>query len=276
MDTFSEALELLELGIYSLPCQPNSKYLLRGISPRYYLENPPDIGNYLDWFNQTRNNLAILTGNDLTVLDFDSLPDFILWQDTIKTRIVESRRGFHAYFWIDAPINHTSELCEIKHDGMPVVAPPSVVDGYQYQVVDNSPIARIERLEEVLPDAVIIAEEKEKPHDAPVLAAVLSSPSSALGGTLISRVRASLPLQVYLSNYQPRATGTPRFLICHCPAHQDNSPSLSIDTVNGLAKCRSPKCVLSKRLYDVVGVHGALNNLSNGQAAKQLAETLGF
>ena len=147
MNTLSEALELLSQGIYCLPCQPNSKHLLKDISPKFYLENPPDIGNYLDWFNGTQNNLAILTGNGLTVLDFDSLPDFIIWQSNygIETRIVESRRGYHAYFWIDAPINHTSELCEIKHDGMPIVAPPSVVNGVKYKVVEGREISRIER-----------------------------------------------------------------------------------------------------------------------------------
>ena len=120
-----------------IPLQPNSKI------PRLeWLDYQTK--RYTGSFRET-DNVAIVLGtvsNNLVVLDFDFL-DY----ETIKkllphawdeTMLVRTKRGIHAYFQsVGAPprtckLEYNGKHIDMKSEGGYVVAPPSVVDGFEY------------------------------------------------------------------------------------------------------------------------------------------------
>jgi hypothetical protein len=99
------------------------------------------------WFLQERFcGLAIVTGeiSSLCVLDFD---DPQLQQafaethpDLVATRTVLTRRGKHLYYALPPSLHVASRKLagiDLLGEGRYVVAPPTVIDGYQYTVVNT-------------------------------------------------------------------------------------------------------------------------------------------
>lgn len=144
---FDTAVRWKQQGVSCLPCQPGTKFLIKGVSPKHFLSNPPDLGQYYKWFVEQNCNLAILTGGGLAVLDFDDLGSYQGWQGPESYTVI-TRRGVHVYLWVAEEVNHTSPLCEIKYN-QPVIAPPSIVGGYKYRVFYEKPIARVGRIEDI-------------------------------------------------------------------------------------------------------------------------------
>lgn len=301
-DTLSVAIEWHSIGLSCLACYPNSKALLKGLSPK---RTQPELSDLVEWFSGSPNNICLVTGQaddgrHLVVIDFDDLPSYFGCLD-IDTYTIASRRGRHAYFWTqEQPTSNL--LCgyaEIKTNGAWVMIPPSKVSGFEYSVIEDRPIVEVERIQDVVKCASRTEQSrKENPPHVAVTVNVYGDHNTVLGANVqgsssyfemspkatiavpkevYQEIKRKLSLSDYLADYSPIPTST-RFSMSFCPAHEDkNKRSLSIDRDNNLCRCFKLGCKLnSSRGFDVVGLHSILTNQSNGQSARQLAETLGF
>jgi len=94
-------------------------------------------------------NLAIITGriSKLLVLDFDNYAVFTAFKEQLTafthTYTVQTARGYHLYFHVPdivtIDLKRVTGQVDIQWEGRYVVAPPSIVDGHQYSVIDNTP-----------------------------------------------------------------------------------------------------------------------------------------
>jgi len=127
-------------GYSLLPIKKNSK--LPCIKWKQYQAKRPDFTDILDWYIEYDNpNIALVTGDisNLTVIDVDDpsiLPELIKEVPEInETTRVKTKRGYHFYFSGNG-INSTNNLLnmgvELKSNGYYVVAPPSIIDDFNY------------------------------------------------------------------------------------------------------------------------------------------------
>lgn len=109
-----------------------------------------DIFNWYDKF--TNVNIGIVTGNisKLAVIDVDDLnllPELIkAVPEMEETTRVKTRRGYHYYFSLNGEyVKSTNSLfgkrLELKSNGNYVVAPPSMIEGFEY--VFEIPLSKI-------------------------------------------------------------------------------------------------------------------------------------
>lgn len=271
MDTLSTAIEWYDRGISTIPCYPSSKRLLKDTRVRDYYHKLVDFSHLIDWFGDDYFNIALVTMNGLCVLDFDNIIDYVEWLDKyqLNTRTVETKRGVHAYFWIDEPVlPYTCEYAEIKCNGAHLMIPSSRIGDFQYQVIEEKEIQRRESIREICD---VLPQRKEERRTA-----IPSSDLSSLrcGNDVLSRIKNSFPMFSYLADFQPIKTGD-RWYMSFCPAHNDiNNRSLSINYQLNLARCFNQRCLLSRRWYDVPGLHSVLNNLTMSQSVADLSRKL--
>ncbi len=97
------------------------------------------------WCSQGRcGGIAIVTGriSGVHVLDCDTPDEYARlcydYPDLALTHVVQTKRGYHLYFHVPAHLYLPSRRgagVDLLGDGRYVVAPPSVIDGFQYKVV---------------------------------------------------------------------------------------------------------------------------------------------
>lgn len=115
------------------------------------------------WFNGRKYNLALVTTENLVVLDFDTVKNFALWycwqQENnpvvIDTYMVTTSRGLHLYYWVQEPFEKITVQhlpYEIRSHGSLTTAPPSVHQkGIPYRGIGNpAGILPVERIEDIL------------------------------------------------------------------------------------------------------------------------------
>lgn len=122
-----------------------------GLSARNYQDIQSLLARY------TRNgsipNLGILCGspsNGIIVIDIDDpslfnreMPGLYQWLEA-STLLVQTQKGFHAYFVIDEPVRTTNDTLklkgyEIRAEKSYVVAPGSIVKGHFYRPLNDRP-----------------------------------------------------------------------------------------------------------------------------------------
>jgi len=90
--------------------------------------------------------LAVVTGavSGLAVLDFDDPARFEAFQrdhpELAATYTVQTRRGVHLYYKVYPRLTVESRKApgvDLQSDGRYVVAPPTVIDGHRYQVIND-------------------------------------------------------------------------------------------------------------------------------------------
>ena len=123
------------------PAQPKKpatswKIFQKRLPKRYEIDN---------WFTQDITAIGIICGviSHLMVLDFD---DHLIYHSFCKefptfsnTYTVKTRRGYHLYFKVDQHIRtHHFSGGDVKGDRSYVIAPPSIINGVQYQVIKDT------------------------------------------------------------------------------------------------------------------------------------------
>lgn len=289
MDIFPVALRWHNQGLSCLPCYPNSKAILKGFSPK---RTKPELPDLLHWFSNTRNNICLVTGQAddsryLVVIDFDSIVDYYEWKNNyqLDTYTVESRRGFHCYFWTaERPESHlVCEYAEIKASGACVMIPPSKVGEFEYRIFEDKPIMRIERIQDVI-QCSVPPSKRENPPSISVtvkgnnnIVTVNTFPFTRCQNP-IQTIKASLPISYLFPDYISTDNG---MALAHCPtsAHPngDIHPSLSLDLSSNRFNCFKTNCPLHlPRGGDILDAYAILNGLTLKQTIAELAEMLGL
>jgi len=214
---------------------------------------------------------------NLVVVDFDNMDAYQTWRqvEDIQTYEVKTARGMHVYFQIQEPVNNShSDLLDIKAHGY-VLIPPSIhPSGYEYREFNQNPIAKIERLTDILPAALIPAppiptEFKPIPVSNSVcsgdLWAAIDNPVN-LNEDVLKKIRERVSLLDLVSGAVPTG-GHGRWYTALCPFHDDHHPSFWIDTQRGICGCRS--CQMLP--MDSINFYARLHGLSNRDAIFHLA-----
>lgn len=151
---FETALSWVKQGFSVLPIGYYSKKPAIKKWEPYQTKLPTEF-ELLQWFPSKMRNIGLIISNGLVVIDFDVMDVFYYWHNLfpIVTYMVKTRRGVHVYVHTEqATKNFHSNLLDIKAKRGYVLIPPSIhPSGYQYQVFNNSPIMRIDKLEDILP-----------------------------------------------------------------------------------------------------------------------------
>lgn len=154
------ALAWHTLGIATIPTVYRSKTPL--IKWSRYKQSLPSIKRLSEWFCGDRSNLAIVTTDNLAVLDFDNPIEYGYWfcyqmendPSIIDTYMVMTSRGLHLYYWIDEPFEKIKikEPFEIKSHGQLITIPPSVhPTGIAYRPINSiNDIKKVSNIQKLL------------------------------------------------------------------------------------------------------------------------------
>ena len=264
MNILETALQWHSLGIATIPILAGSKKPGLESWRRWQTELPSE-EKLRAWFC-VGYSLAVITGwRGLAVVDFDNLDYWESWQagrDPIDTYRVETRRGWHLYFFVDEPVScWHSEVVDIKAAGGYVLAPPSIhPSGHHYRGYGSpSQIATIASIKEVIPeyeDVPAWTPRERKPLDP--YEAAMRDPC----GTSVEAVKA----QWEWSDVIP-LNGTARrgVIMAHCPLHNDGNASFAIYP-DGHAYCFG-----CNWRGDIIDLWAALNNLTVQEALREMA-----
>lgn len=280
-------------GLALIPIQHKGKRAL--VKWKEYQLKVPTSDDIRRWFyngsGKTRQrNVAIITGHDgLTVLDFDTITAYGLWQHWAvqrrKARLVASRgfrvqtaRGVHIYIRLPRA-TRTRVLrgrgIDIKSQGGYVLAPPSVhPDGTEYVMMNpGAPILSVDVLSDVLPAEMLIEDIRQNSGVQLPEVKVSSDPWSVAekpqtNGSVVQAIKDKLRIEDF---FPARGRESDGYSMVQCPLHDDRTPSMWIHI--GHQRCGCFAGCTGKSL-DVIGLYARLHDLSNAEAIRVLRATL--
>jgi hypothetical protein len=276
------ALTWLMQGYAVLPIRwrnktPNAQKLPGG-SWEYLQRELPTEADVTRWFASRLENIGLVMGwNGLVVVDFDNMDAYNVWRqvEQIATYEVKTARGMHVYFQIKEPIsNMHSNLLDIKAHGY-VLIPPSIhPSGFEYMQHNANPIKKVEKLSDVLPEALIPAPVEPVPTEfIPQQPAITGNLLDQLDTPIdpdvdiVKQVRERVSILSMVSGATPTSRGG-RWYAALCPFHDDHHPSFWIDAQRGLCGCRNCKMMP----MDVINLYARLHGVSNQEAIFYLAK----
>ena len=221
-------------GISVIPLIYRSKKPI--VKWKRYQSELPTIDNLIQWFTGPKHNLALITTDNLVVLDFDNPVEFGYWfcyqsdnnPDIIDTYMVQSARGLHLYYWIEddfEPVKSV-ESYEIKSHGRMINIPPSVhPTGIPYKAV-NSPdkIKKVSSIEQILTFSVV---RFEKPKIK-----ITTDPWRILTTDYKSVERVDL-LALFPD---AKETNTEGYYLANCPFHGHRN-NFMLNVIDGVGYC---------------------------------------
>lgn len=263
------ALSWLELGAGLLPCQHKSKYLMRGYGQ--YQKVITEQSQACEWFAHGIYNLAVLTPPGLLALDFDDGGLYNRWLDALPVDLAMtyhefSPRGFHVFYWCDAPALELVAGVEIKRV---ILVAPSELPGFRYSsTIPPYPILKVDDYTNILAGLSLLSSEKPA---ADVVPGLRAGPGGAVD--VVSRIRAAYPIYKLASSHtklKPSDT-TGRWFIGQCVLpgnhkHDDKHPSFYVDTHRGMFGCRA--CGIRG---DVINLYAVIFGVSLQEAIRALA-----
>lgn len=241
-----------------------------------YQKRLPTGTEFARWFRPgRRTNAAVVCGwRGLTVLDFDTMEGYREWKAWAITQAgkprdvalasyaVRTARGIHVYTFVtDAPRKTKFKWGDIQGAGGYVLIPPSVhPSGALYTPANDFPILTVATLAEVIPDP-----------PAPTVRA-MPTPDVYAGAALWPATTAEeIKARIPVASLFPEAVKSgSHFMMTRCPWHDDRSPSLRIDTTNGVVVCFS----CGGKPMDVIATYAKLQGLDNKQAFRELRRML--
>jgi len=257
---------------------------------RAFQERAADLGQLRVWFgNGARRNVGIVTGyGGLTVIDFDDPQAYANWLHWCQHEAAEltyrvwTARGVHVYIRLPQP-TRTRPLREhhidIKSRGGYVLAPPSVhPSGVVYRAPwPHAPIISVPTLSTVLPAAILATAVRSKsvypkpnkkswPEVRDVWNVV--EQSSIVTEDLVERIKAVYRIEDLLPFRQPGRDG---FEMARCPFHDDQHPSMWVNTELQICGCFAG---CTDKPLDVINLYARLNDLTNREAIVTLGREL--
>ena len=270
-------------GFSVIPCHLGTK--IPRIKWGVYKDRLPTEDELLRWFRVPSNGAVVTGTNNLVVIDFDDLTEYIRWslwagtanqiakailRDAYKVR---TSRGIHVYTRSTANVGnlHIGKI-DIKGRGGLVTLPGSVhPSGAIYAVYQEGGFPVWNALTEVLPAEMV--NELEKTQSVTPAKGVGReidrnlTPSQVLDmktSVNVEEVKRSHRIEDYLGEIT--FTGA-HWGVAKCPFHEDTNPSFWVDTERQLCGCFSG---CTAKPLDVVNLYARLNNLNNSDAIRYL------
>lgn len=147
-NTLESALNYAKAGLKVFPLKGNSKEPFL----KWRQEATTEAEKIKAWWQSQEYNIAICCGDGLLVIDVDvkdgaegleSLSKY--GAELPKTMTVQTPSGgYHYYYYVNGSYKNSVGLypgIDIRSDGGYIVAPPSIINGMQYTVINNEPIA---------------------------------------------------------------------------------------------------------------------------------------
>ena len=269
-------------GFSVIPCQLGTK--IPKIKWGKYQKQLPTEGELIRWF-RIPSNAAVVTGtNNLVVIDFDDLTEYLRWSlwagtegspaakqvlyDSYKVR---TARGIHLYTRCTSEIKnlHFGKI-DVKGRGGLVTLPGSIhPSGAIYTEYQTGEFPIWSKLEEIFPEETLkLMERVEAPRKMSVDRDIIEySTAEVLDmevGVNVEEVKRSHRIEDYINDIT--FTGD-HWGVAKCPFHEDANPSFWVDTERQLCGCFSG---CTAKPLDVVNLYARLNNLSNQEAIRQL------
>jgi hypothetical protein len=276
---FETALQWGSRGVAVIPLWPGQKTPTR--SWKEYQKRLPTKEEVRRWFNHPNPcNMGIVTGwNNLTVLDFDSLDWYFLWAElyNLNTYQVMTSRGVHVYLYTGQParILGIPGILDLQAAGHYVVGAGSLhPSGWVYAVLNDAPIAHVDRVEEVLPDGLLDIQPMQQSGPAPAVSVETAKLTPAdpfamldkVGVDPISTIKKRYTPLDFLPGARPSSPDGRWYLTC-CPFHNDHNPSFWVDAARGLCGCHAG---CTPKALDVINLYGRLRNISDREAIREL------
>lgn len=157
---FNTALQWYSQNIATVPLLYQSKKPV--VKWKQYKKQLPTLKNLAEWYLGPQRNMAIITTENLVILDFDNPIEYGYWfcyqmannPDLIDTYMVMTSRGFHLYYWIEKPFDKIkiSEPFEVKSHGQLVTIPPSIhKSGIAYRPINSiDKIKKVNSIQQLL------------------------------------------------------------------------------------------------------------------------------
>ncbi len=264
MDILTQAFSWLNRGIAIIPCRQDKT---PAIAWKHYQTNLPTRQQVCDWLGIWPSYGVVVGWQHLTVIDFDRHDVYFAWRADAIARggvpeavakcsyTVITGRGVHVYVMSLDRVDAHFDGGDVKGPGGYVLGAGSLhPSGVRYQALDDvAPILPVGDLVDVFPMLTRPQAQREAP--APILGRTVASswpnigcgaaqaldPWSAAGIALSGRelldlAKRAMSIWAVLGAelvYQSDAT----HWMARCPMHDDQNPSLVIDTASNRASC---------------------------------------
>ena len=270
----------LDMGVATLPIGYKSKRPEIS-SWAEYTERLPDPIEIERWYITPYHNIAVITGwQNLCILDFDSFGKYAEWVEWAEqnsviacavlqtSRIVFSSRGVHLYCYTrekgqNRKLDGLDVLCDRKYA---LTAPSIHPSGVAYTVLQDNTPARIDRIEQLLPEAWLAADEEKLMRQAAEQEAGSGS-AQYVGESVVQKIKAKWRIEDFFPRAIPSGSGWCRV---RCPLHDDHDPSAGINVEKQIFVCFN-HCYGWKPL-DVIGLYARMHGLSNAEAIREMAK----
>lgn len=270
-------------GFSVIPCHLGTK--IPKIKWGIYQKQLPTEDELIRWF-RIPSNAAVVTGtNNLVVIDFDDLTEYLRWSlwagtegsaaarqvlyDSYKVR---TARGIHLYTRCTSEIKnlHFGKI-DVKGRGGLVTLPGSIHPSgaiYTEYQVGEFPIWS--ELRELFPKETLKLMERAQPPTRKMIVdrdIVDYSTAQVLDMEVsvnVEEVKRAHRIEDYISDIT--FTGD-HWGVAKCPFHEDANPSFWVDTEKQLCGCFSGCTTVP---LDVINLYARLHNLNNSDAIRQL------
>jgi hypothetical protein len=261
------ALSWLELGFGLLPCQPDTKLLVKGFGP--HVRQIRTVQDVTTWFHDRVANIAVVGGAAVITLDFDDPGLYKSWSQQypyIKTTLTGKTPGGGYHVWLYGTMPEGVRLVEGIELKTSVMVYPSVVDGKQY-TQERGIIKPVQ-------DFTIFSPLSRPGFRSPYLLNVIEhtqrykSPEAI--DSVITRIKAHYPITDMLQEVDPgllhrlRPSGT-RYLVGRCPFHDDHDTHFFIDTQLNIFSCH-----VCHTRGDVINLYAMLKDIPLKSAIAEL------
>ena len=237
----------LDMGVATLPIGYRSKRP-EVSSWAEYTERLPDPIEIERWYITPYHNIAVITGwQNLCILDFDSFGKYAEWVEWAEqnsviacavlqtSRIVFSSRGVHLYCYTrekgqNRKLDGLDVLCDRKYA---LTAPSIHPSGVAYTVLQDNTPARIDRIEQLLPEVWLAADEEKLMRQAAEQEAGSES-AQYVGESVVQKIKARWRIEDFFARAIPSGSGWSRV---RCPLHDDHDPSAGINVEKQIFVC---------------------------------------
>ena len=269
-------------GFSVIPCHLGTK--IPKIKWGKYQKQLPTESELLRWF-RIPSNAAVVTGtNNLVVIDFDDLTEYLRWSlwaategspaakqvlyDSYKVR---TARGIHLYTRCTNDVkNYHLGKIDVKGRGGLVTLPGSIhPSGAIYTEYQTGEFPIWSKLRELFPKETLkLMERVEVPRKFTNSRTLVDlTPAQVLDmevGMNVDEVKRAHRIEDYISDIT--FTGA-HWGVAKCPFHEDTNPSFWVDTERQLCGCFSG---CTAKPLDVVNLYARLHNLNNSDAIRHL------
>lgn len=270
-------------GFSVIPCHLGSK--VPKIKWGKYQKQLPTESELLRWFHAPCNAAVVTGTNNLVIIDFDDITEYIRWslwatteggqaakQIVLNAYKVRTSRGLHLYTRCTSDIrNYHFGKIDVKGRGGLVTLPGSIhPSGHVYTEYQTGDFPIWHELTELFPketlekmEKVTVVRERTIVSEMPeyTAAQVLNMKT---GVTDLNEIKKRHRIEDYLTEIT--YTGD-NWGLTRCPFHDDENPSFWVDTARQLCGCFSG---CTARPLDVVNLYARLHNLSNVDAIREL------